>query len=55
MMNAYGADRDAGVSTFRLDNCEPNWDALAQDSVIRRSNNASKVRNKFSDRVVDTW
>lgn len=55
MMSTYGADMDAGVSTFRLDNCEPNWDAMEQDSVIRRGVSASKVRNKFSGKVVDTW
>lgn len=56
MMNYYGGDKTAGISTFRLDNCEPDWDALASDSVIsRRYNKFSKVRNKWSGRVVDTW
>ena len=55
MMDVYGADRSAGVTTFRLDNCEPNWDAFEQDSVIRRASTASKVKNRFSGKVVDTW
>lgn len=57
MMNTYGADTGVGVTTFRLDNCEPDWDALAQDSVVRlnTSNGLSKVHHKFNDRLVDTW
>lgn len=55
MMETYGADTSAGVSTFRLDNCEPDWDMLEQDSVIRRASSAGKVRNKFSGKIVDTW
>lgn len=55
MMKEYGADFGGGVSTFRLDNCEPDWDAMEQDSVIRRANRYSKVKNKFSNKIVDTW
>ena len=55
MMDAYGGDKSASITTYRLDNCEPNWDAMAQDSVIRRNSSASKVKNRFSDKVVDTW
>lgn len=55
MMNTYGADKSVGVSTFRLDNCEPDWDVLSQDSVIRLEGAGGKVRNKNSGRVVDTW
>ena len=55
MIAEYGADMDRGVSTFRLDNCEPNWDAIEQDSVIRRATRAGKVQNKFSGQIVDTW
>ena len=35
MYKEYGADTSRGVSTYRLDNCPPNWDAIAADSVIR--------------------
>ena len=55
MMDIYGGDRSASISTFRLDNCQPNLDAMAQDSVIRRANQASKVRNRNTGRIVDTW
>lgn len=61
MMNEYGGDIDGSISTFRLDNCEPNWDNLASDSVIRLTSDIvgedkyHKVKNKFSERVVDTW
>lgn len=58
MMSEYGADKRSGVDVFRLDNCEPDWDHLASDSVVRdhevgRSSN--KVLNRFSKRLVDTW
>lgn len=56
MMDAYGADSSRGIDAFRLDNCEPDWDMLAQDSVVRlNAGNASKVHNKFNDRIVDRW
>lgn len=55
MMDTYGADPDAKVTTFRLDNCEPDWDMLSQDSVIRRATPAGKVKNKFNGRIVDRW
>lgn len=35
MMTMYGGDRSMGVATYRLDNCKPDWDNMAQDSVIR--------------------
>lgn len=37
MTSTYGADTSAGYRTYRLDNCEPNWDAMGQDSVVRIS------------------
>lgn len=37
MTSAYGADTSRGYTTYRLDNCEPNWDHMAQDSVVRIS------------------
>lgn len=63
MMDEYGGDRSLGISTFRLDNCEPNWDALAQDSVVSLRNwnddpemrKLNKVRNKYSGKIVDNW
>ena len=53
MMDTYGADTTLGVSTFRLDNCEPDWDMMAQDSVI--TDRSGVVRNKFSGKVVSDW
>lgn len=56
MMNTYGADKNAKIGTYRLDNCDINWDALASDSVItRRESKASKVRNRITGQVVDRW
>ena len=56
LMDAYGGDTTKTLSTFRLDNCEPDWDALESDSVVsKRYGSYSKVRNKWSNRVVDTW
>lgn len=57
MANTYGADKSSSITTFRLDNCEPNWSAMAQDSVIRvpQSNGSDKVKNKIDGRVVNTW
>lgn len=56
MMNTYGADKNAKIGTYRLDNCDIDWDALASDSVItRRESKASKVRNRITGQVVDRW
>ena len=59
MMNTYGADASKGLDVFRLDNCEPDWEHLASDSVVRDPDGEqasyNKVRNKFSGKVVDTW
>lgn len=59
MMKEYGADENKGLDIFRLDNCEPDWEHLASDGVIRDPDGADKaynrVKNKFSGRVVDTW
>ena len=51
MLKEYGGDSNKGLDIFRLDNCEPNWDNIEADSVIR----GNSVKNKFSGRVVDTW
>lgn len=37
MMSAYGGDTSKAISTFRLDNCEPDYDNMARDGVIRAS------------------
>lgn len=55
MMDEYGADKNAAVTTFRLDNCEPNLDAMEQDSVLRLANDSGFVKNKWSGKKVDTW
>ena len=55
MMDEYGADKSASVSTYRLDNCEPNLDAMEQDSVLRLANDSGFVENKWSGKKVDTW
>lgn len=55
MMDTYGADKSEGVSTYRLDNCEPNLDAMEQDSVLRLADDSGFVKNKWSGRAVDTW
>lgn len=59
MMSTYGADSSLGIDVFRLDNCEPDWDHLSSDSVLRDPDGSYKsynrVRNRFSGKVVDTW
>lgn len=59
MMETYGGDSSKQVSVFRLDNCEPDWDHMESDSVVRHPGGEqkpyNKVRNKFDGRVVDTW
>lgn len=55
MMSTYGGDVSSSISTYRLDNCEPNLDAMEQDSVIRRAVPASKVRNRYSGKLFNRW
>lgn len=61
MANEYGADLSAGFRTYRLDNCEPNWNNLAQDGVCRVTDNMlnnrydANVRQRNDGRRVDTW
>lgn len=58
MMDAYGGDKSKSITTYRLDNCEPNYEMMAQDSVVRAPttfNADSKVYNVLRDRLVDTW
>ena len=54
----YGFD-GGSVHTYRLDDCEPNWDHIGQDSVVRLTSRShpeeAKVFNKWSGKVVDTW
>lgn len=51
MMDEYGGSKEINISTFRLDNCEPDYDHMAQDSVLR----GDYVHNKFTNQDVDTW
>lgn len=59
MMDAEDADRSFGVDVYRLDNCEPNWDHMASDSVIRDPDGDDKhynsVLNRFTNKLVDEW
>lgn len=55
MLSVYGGSTTLDIASFRLDNCQPDYDMMAQDSVIRRSWNNSYVINKNSGRRVDTW
>lgn len=57
MMDAYGGDRSKPLATFRLDNCEPNWDSMSSDSVIsvRTTNDGSAVKNKYLSDVSRVW
>lgn len=48
MYKYYGADTSRGVSTYRLDTCEPDYDAMAHDSVIRAT---SKTTGYGSDQT----
>ena len=51
MMDTYGGDTSGGICTFRLDNCEPNFDAMSQDSVIR----GRYLRNNNTGSSAATW
>ena len=61
MAQKYGADLSAGFRTYRLDNCEPNWDNLANDGVCRvtdqmlNQNYDANVLQRNDRRRVDTW
>ena len=59
MMDTYGADKSKGLDVFRLDNCEPDWEHMASDSVVRDPDGSdkayNKVLNKFTNKLVDTW
>jgi hypothetical protein len=47
---------DTMVYSYRLDNCEPNYDNLIEDSVVRGpSNNISGVRDRTTGDVDDRW
>ena len=45
MASTYGADTSAGYTTYRLDNCEPDWDHMAQDSVVRIGSSKDRTLN----------
>lgn len=62
MCQAYNADISKNINTYRLDNCEPDWDHMKQDSVVRiydpdkkDKTVQSKVWNAPQNRYVDTW
>lgn len=61
MTDAYNADVSKGFRTYRLDNCEPNWDNMASDSVCRLKDQDlnesfdANVWNRIEKRRVDTW
>ena len=58
LMDAYGGDKSATIGTFRLDNCEPDYEHMASDSVVREVPYVgvnSKVYNRIDNRLVDTW
>ena len=58
MMEYYGFKENYGIDLCRLDDKEPNWDMMREDSVVRivtRNQNKSKVYNKRTGKVVDTW
>lgn len=55
MMDAYGADTNAKISTYRLDNCEPNLQMMSQDSVLRGAEYASRVGDRTTGEVRDKW
>lgn len=52
----YGFSRDDTIRKYRLDNCEPNYDNMAYDSVIRSSDSSRSVlRNRDTGKVVRRW
>ena len=42
-------------SITRLDNCEPDWDAISHDSVVRNTGVDTGVRNIDTREVVSRW
>lgn len=61
MIGTYGGDPNGSIATFRLDNCEPNWDNMASDSVIRFTETvtgdptSNLIKNRFSGAVAGKW
>lgn len=61
MIGTYGGDPNGYITTFRLDNCEPNWDNMASDSVIRFTETvtgdptSNLIKNRFSGAVAGKW
>lgn len=54
--DTYRFNPENSVLVYRLDQATPNWDHMAEDSVIRPpASSGSKVKNKNSGRVVDRW
>jgi hypothetical protein len=47
---------DSMVYSYRLDNCEPNYDNMVEDSVVRGpSSNISGTRDRTTGEVRDRW
>lgn len=61
MTSTYGADTSQDLSVFRLDNCEPDYEHLSEDSVIRGNAQnryaaeRSNVVNRWSKKEVKSW
>lgn len=61
MIGTYGGDPGGHVTTFRLDNCEPDWDHMASDSVIRFTETvtgdptSNLIKNRLSGAVAGKW
>ena len=58
LQEMYGFDADAFTTITRLDTSTPNWEHMAEDSVVRieyKDSSMNKVQNRESGRLVDTW
>lgn len=64
VQKTYGFDTERELAVTRLDTCTPNWDHMAEDSVIRPARTFSnmfnyeekhKVVNRKTGKLVDTW
>lgn len=56
IVSTYGFDQNSLISISRLDESTPNWDHMAEDSVIRnRSVTKRKVRDKETGEIRDKY
>lgn len=55
MMDTYGGDKSFGISTYRLDHCEPNLEAMASDSVLRHADDRSRARNRVTGQTLSVY